>query len=350
MPRLIFIFLDGVGIGRPTTANPFYAAGADYLPFYYKPRNKNIVNRNHPVFSPGVPENNGGEEENPDLTTLEDFTPDLPDNTPVKTIDARLEVEGMPMSATGQTALFTGINMPRLLNEHRDSYPDKDMRRVIRTNNIFTRLKRKRINVRFLNAYPKCAHLFTPEHIGIRDDGEFYFSAAFQPNFRNALSVTTCMMLSSYMKPFSEKDIIMERSLYHDFSNQSLRNGDNMYPLFSPEKAAEVIFNTSRRHQFLLYEFFQTDMYGHGFELEECIQLVRQLNRMVKRLVSLMDPEKDTLMITSDHGNLEESCTPLHTTNPVPLLAWGRRSHVLREKIDSLVDVTPAVVDFFLKV
>lgn len=309
MPKLIFFFLDGTGIGRASKTNPFFAANTDYLCFY----------------------ENG---------------PALPGGTPVKPIDARLGIEGMPMSATGQTTLFTGINMPRLLNAHRDSYPDKPMRKVIKENNLFTRLKKNRLNVKFLNAYPGSAHLYTPEHIRILPDGAFYRSPTFQSRAGKNLSVTTCMMTSSFTPVFGEKDISMEKALFHDYSNRSL-NGNGMdLPEFSPEKAAEIAFSTSRNHDLLLYEFFQTDLYGHGFELEECVVLIRNLNRLVKHLLSLLDKEKDTLLITSDHGNLEDSLTPLHTSNPVPLITWGRESEALRRNIDNLADVTPAVVDF----
>lgn len=310
MSKLIFIFLDGVGIGMAAKTNPFFAAGADYLCFY----------------------ENG-------LS--------LPDGTPIKAIDALLGVDGMPMSATGQTSLFTGVNAPRVYNQHKDSYPDRSMREIIKENNIFSRLKRDHLKVQFLNVYPESAHLFTPEHVRILDNGEFQFSAAFRPHARNSLSVTTCMLLSSFMIPFGEKDILKERALYHDYSNLSLIERGLKLPVFSPEKAAEIIFKTSRDYDLILYEFFQTDLYGHGFEIDPCIELIRNLNRLVKQLVALLDKEKDTLLITSDHGNLEDILTPLHTLNPVPLLTWGHKSHELRENIKNLCDVTPVVVNFF---
>ncbi|MCU0286556.1 MAG: alkaline phosphatase family protein [Acidobacteria bacterium] len=310
MPKLIFIFLDGVGIGVSANTNPFFTAGADYLCFH----------------------ENGLK---------------LPDGTSIKAIDARLGVPGMPMSATGQTSLFTGINAPRIFGQHKDSFPDRLMRKIIKENNIFTRLKKQRFNVQFLNVYPESAHLFTPGHARILDDGDFQFSAAFNTLSRNSLSVTTCMLLSSFMIPFDEKAILDEKALYHDYSNRSLIERGLKLPVFSPEKAAEIIYNTSREYDLLLYEFFQTDMYGHGFEFDQCIGLIQDLNRLVKRLISLLDREKDTLLITSDHGNLEDILTPLHTLNPVPLLTWGHESQKLSENIKSLIDVTPTVTAFF---
>ena len=310
--KMIFIFFDGVGIGNASSFNPFFAANTDYLPFF-----------------------EGG--------CL------LPDThqTPVKSIDAQLGVKGMPMSATGQTALFTGVNAAAIFNEHRESYPDKFMRKIIKEKNIFSILRKNNLNPRFINAFPGSTHLFTPEHVYIKDDGDFHLSAHFKAQFKRSISVTTCMMIANRMIPFGTQDILRERALYHDFSNQSLDGREPNLPKFSPEKAAEIIYRVSRNYDLLLYEYFQTDFYGHGFDFAECIDLVRQLNRLVKHLVSLLDRETDTLLITSDHGNLEDSTTQLHTGNPVPLLTWGYRSAELRDRIESIVDVKPAVVNFF---
>lgn len=308
--RLIFIFLDGVGIGKTVDSNPFVAAKSEFLPF-------------------------------------SDSWCTLPDKTPVKAIDACLGVKGIPMSATGQTSLFTGINIPRILNCHKDSYPDNLMRRIIKKNNIFSRIKANNFKVRFLNTYPDCSLYFTPDYIRIQDSGQILFSDQFPRNMRSTISVTSCMMLSSHMTPFGTEDIIAERSLYHDFSNLSLREKGIDFPKFSPEKAAEIVFNTSRDYDFTLYEFFQTDMYGHGYSMADCVNLILELNRLVKHLISLLSKENDTLLITSDHGNLEDFTNRLHTTNPVPLISWGFKGAELRERISSITDVTPGILEFF---
>ena len=310
MKKFIFIFLDGVGIGKPVSTNPFYAARTDYMPFYE------------------------------DGCTL-------PDGVPIKAIDACLGVSGMPMSATGQTTLFTGVNIPALVGAHRDSYPDRIMRQVIKEKSIFSVLRKKNRKPRFLNVFPGTYYIYTPENVYIRDDGDFYFSPQFRARVNRSLSATTCMMIANHQTPFGENDILKERALFHDFTNHSLNGNFPGLPHFSPEKAAEIIFKTSRDYDFLLYEFFQTDLFGHGFELNECMALVRNLDRLVKQLISHLDGETDTLMITSDHGNIEDHTTQLHTLNPVPLLVWGYKNEELRGKIDSLADVRPAIEDYF---
>lgn len=322
---MVFIFLDGVGIGDAAESNPMFAAGADFLPFYT---------------------GNGG----------------LPDGTPVKSIDPLLGVDGMPQSATGQTSLYTGENVPEMLQEHKGSYPNRQMRKLIKEKNILLGLREKGLDAAFINAYPYYAHLFTDKFVSIGEDGSFHFSDGFPHLFKRRLSVTTCMMIANGLVPFGEKEIMEEKTIYQDYSNVSLlrqveaakRAGkfpvdvkDVKLPLFTPEKAAEILHNVSREHDFILYEYFQTDIYAHRSSFEERVRLIRELNRLMGKLVSLLDKEEDTLLVTSDHGNIEDGTTRAHTRNPVPLVVWGKGGAQLRAGIDSLVDVTPAILDFF---
>ena len=112
-------------------------------------------------------------------------------------------------------------------------------------------------------------------------------------------------------------------------------------------KAAQVIHGASRRYDFILYEFFQTDLYAHRKSLEECVALVRDLDTLVGRLLSLLNKRSDVLVLTSDHGNLEEYHLRGHSRNPVPLIAWGRHGARLRRRIRSLSDVAPEIMQIF---
>ncbi|MCP5104941.1 MAG: hypothetical protein GY950_16260, partial [bacterium] len=185
MARILFIFLDGVGIGDASDNNPFVAAGTEFLPFYSG--------------------NNG-----------------LPDGTPVKAIDAVLGVEGLPQSATGQTSLYTGENAPAALKGHKGSYPNKWMRKTIKEKNIISRLRAKNLKAGFINAYPFYSGLFNNNHVDIGEDGSFHFSDDFPPAFKRRISVTTCMMIANRLRPFDENDIMKENAIYQDFSNHSV--------------------------------------------------------------------------------------------------------------------------------
>ncbi len=310
MERLIFLFVDGCGVGRRDSENPFFRTGCRFLPFW-----------------------RGGMR--------------LDDGTPLAAIDACLGIPGAPQSASGQTALFCGATAGEIGHRHRNGYPDLCLRRTVRERNLLSRLRRQGIAARYLNAYPAHERLFTSRHVRIEADGRLWFSAAFPERFRRMISVTSCMLLASGQRPFGAADIRAGRALYQDYSNRSLIAQGLRLPVFTPARAAAVLRAAARRFPFVLYEYFQTDVYAHRRSPEECAALVRDLDGLVGALLAALDPERDTLILTSDHGNLEDLSLRGHTRNPVPLLAWGRHGARLRERIGSLSDVAPAILELY---
>ncbi len=307
---MIFIFLDGVGIGKKSEHNPFYVSNTEYLPFF--------------------------EQDNV-----------LHDGTPIKPIDARMGVDGIPQSATGQTTIYTGTNIPKLLNSHIGSFPNKHMRALIKKSNIFKQLREKGLSTMFLNTYPRHSNLFYKTNVDI--DGNFIFSKDFPSKYKKKISVTSCLLITNKIKPFDISDLLDKNSIYQDYSNKSLIKLGIKCLEYSPETAAEIMYNSSKKYDFLLYEYFQTDIYGHRKTIDECNILVKNLNRLIKKLISLLEKKQDTLLITSDHGNLEELSNKKHTLNPVPLITWGYKDKYLRDKINNLADITPAICDYFKK-
>jgi hypothetical protein len=94
MQRVIFIFIDGTGVGRADAGNPFFLAKSLHLPFW----------RGAMV---------------------------LPDQTPLTAINATLGIPGIPQSASGQTALFCGVGAGEIANRHHNGYPDLRLRKII---------------------------------------------------------------------------------------------------------------------------------------------------------------------------------------------------------------------------
>jgi 2,3-bisphosphoglycerate-independent phosphoglycerate mutase len=307
MERVIFIFVDGCGVGSPSGDNPFFLADSRNLPFWRGAMT-------------------------------------LADGTPVKAIDATLGIPGTPQSASGQTALFCGATPAELAYRHRNGYPDRALRQVILKKNLLSQLAAKGVAARFLNAYPVYSDFFSSEHVRIQPDGRLWFSAAFPERFKRMVSVTSCMLLASGQKPFGAGDIQAGHALYQDYSNRQLIERGLPLPEFSPRRAAQVINGAARRHAFVLYEYFQTDLYAHRRSLDDCVRLVRDLDALVGALLARLDKRTDTLVLTSDHGNLEEFHLRGHSRNPVPLLAWGRHGARLRERIAGLSDVAPAIL------
>lgn len=307
--RFIFIFIDGVGIGKSNGDNPFVSADPGILR----------------LWEGSVYDNNG--------ITL-------------KPIDPLLGIPGIPQSATGQTTIFTGINIPGLLSKHIGSFPNKLMRKVIREENLLLKLDNSGKKVKFVNAYPHHSEIFSNSHINIDDEGNLVFSDEFPEKFKRRISVTSSILISNNMIPFDTKDIKKKKSLYQDYSNKSLLRYGLDLPVFTPEDAAGVLYNTSSDYDLILYEFFQSDIYGHRKNKTEQVELISGLDTLLSTLISLLNPEEDTLLITSDHGNLEDSSGKSHTLNPVPLITWGRGSSELSKNIDDLSDVTPEILNF----
>ena len=88
-------------------------------------------------------------------------------------------------------------------------------------------------------------------------------------------------------------------------------------------------------------------MYAHRRSFADCVGLIRDLDTLVGNLLSRLDKKQDTLILTSDHGNLEDFHQRGHSRNPVPFLAWGKHGEFLRAKIKSLSDVTPAILELY---
>jgi len=234
-----------------------------------------------------------------------------------------------------------------MLGKHFGSFPNKKMRKIIKEENIFKKLIKIGKKPRFINAYPMHSKIFSYPNIEISDSGTLIFSENFSRKYKKRISVTTAMIVSNLITPSDEKDIICGNSLYQDFTNLSLIKLGLRIPEISPENAGKILNNISNNYDFSLYEYFQTDIYGHRKSFEEQIKLIQQLDEMIESLINNSDPKLDTILITSDHGNLEDSTTKSHTLNPVPLLVWGKGREILTKNIESLTDITPAIIDFF---
>ena len=73
------------------------------------------------------------------------------------------------------------------------------------------------------------------------------------------------------------------------------------------------------------------------------------LARFIRALLGKLDLERSTVIVTSDHGNIEDLSVRNHTLNPVPTIVWGKHREQVAPRIRSLTDITPAIVDVLTK-
>jgi hypothetical protein len=245
------------------------------------------------------------------------------DGTGFKPLDATLGVPGLPQSATGQTTLLTGVNAARHIGHHQVGTPGPSLRPLLKTESLFLKLTRSGARPTFANAFSR-EHLESP-----------------RPRWSASTRAYLAAELPFRMWDREGKDGI---ALSHDYVGEWMTARGYPMPLRTAGEAAEILCRLTDEHDFVLYEYFLTDLAGHRGTRKEQVEQARRAISLVGEVLARLDPEHHQLVVTSDHGNLEESEHKRHTLNPVPLLTWGARSDEVLSRIDAMTDVTPAIV------
>jgi len=216
-------------------------------------------------------------------------------------IDARLGVEGIPQSATGQTALFCGENAPALIGRHLHAFPGPRLKELIRRKNIFQAVKALGLKPVFANAYVRQPLL---------EVAQTRYS-----------SVTTVMTAAALGWSFVADDLRRGCGVFHDITNSSCPE-EAAIPAITPEDAAANLLRLTADYDFVLFEYFLTDRAGHRCDFEQVSQALEPVSRLVAALAAAL-PANHQLLVTADHGNCEDLSVGSHSMNPVPLLLCG---------------------------
>jgi len=282
----LMLFFDGVGIGEndPST-NPFSAIGARRLG----------------VVAGGTTGNGAG----------------------LVALDAGLGVPGLPQSATGQTTLLTGVNASQLCGQHRVGLPGPTLWPVLQKESLFLKLKQAGKRPTFANAY-------TREHLEAK---------------RPRWSASTRAVKAAGL-PFRmwDKEGLAGKALFHDYTGEWPRRRGYTMREHDAASAATVLCELLEDHDFVLYEYFLTDLAAHRGTWQDKLEQARRVEALVDEVLRRLDPGKHRVVVTSDHGNLEAGDHKRHTFNPVPLLVWGQNRDRLLARVTAMTDVTPALV------
>jgi 2,3-bisphosphoglycerate-independent phosphoglycerate mutase len=124
-------------------------------------------------------------------------------------------------------------------------------------------------------------------------------------------------------------------------------------PAITPNAAGVRMARLSSAYSFSIFEYWISDIAGHHQDMRAACSLLATLDDVLARLVHTWIDEEGLILITSDHGNLEDLSTRRHTTNPVPLIMIGASHHRRRflaamEKenpgsVNDLTRVAPAI-------
>ncbi|MBR1870480.1 MAG: peptidase [Kiritimatiellae bacterium] len=246
-----------------------------------------------------------------------------------KPIDACLGVEGLPQSATGQSTMFTGVNTPKFAGRHCEGFPGPNLRALIEENNVFMELKAMGRSVKFADAY-------------LIDSAEELVPRRFK-------SVTTVMALTEPDTVSTINDLLDDEAVMQDITRATIQDRWPDIPVIRPEDAAQHLFDIALRYDFTLFEYFQTDVTGHSMDYGRACTVLREYDRFLAALLRFTEAAGITIVMTADHGNIEDMASRGHTRNPVPFIAFGPREAEIRRRVETLVDVTPAILETFGK-
>jgi hypothetical protein len=277
--KVLFLFIDGVGLRAPAKDNPVHAG---ICPVFCR-----LMER-HAVF-----------------------------------IDACLDTKGLPQSATGQATMFTGVNASQYMGRHCEGFPGPTLRKLIEESNLFMDLSRKGLRCRFADSHM----------VDSVDD----------LRVRRFKSVTTVMALTQPETVSIQDDLLSNQAVFHDITRASLHEKGHAIQVITPQQAAEHLIQVARAYDFTLFEFFQTDLAGHSCDYDHACETLKTLDLFLDSVVKLCKTTGMLLIITSDHGNIEDMGTRGHTRNPVPLIAVGPGEDEIKTNAVSLVDITPRI-------
>jgi 2,3-bisphosphoglycerate-independent phosphoglycerate mutase len=231
--------------------------------------------------------------------------------------DACLGVEGRPQSATGQSTIFTGENAPRHLGRHLLGFPNASLRALLTDRSLFRRLAAAGSRTAFLNAYP-VAYL---RALGLEADGEPEFALGGRRRARP--SATTVAFAAGGGRFRTWADARAGRALTHDVTGHRAAAFRSAIPERTPEEAAAILATVTAEHDLTVFEFFETDEAGHARDLDRALDALSRVDRLLRAVLERLGPD-DALVVTSDHGNVEDLSIRNHTRAPVPVLGFGR--------------------------
>jgi hypothetical protein len=233
-------------------------------------------------------------------------------------------VPGRPQSATGQTALFTGQNGAVLLGHHATAFPGPQLRALLAEHSIFRRAAEAGRAVTFANP-------FNPGYWQALEEG------------RRKASASTLAFRAAGVPFRSLEDLRRGEAVTWDVRRDLFaRAVDPSLPTLTDAQAGSDLARIAGSNDLTLYETFLTDLAGHdrfGLQVPDAVERVDGLLGGVLAARS----EDTTVLLTSDHGNIEDSGHRVHTTNPVPLLVVGRAAPAF-DAVRSILEVGETIL------
>ncbi|CAN5194501.1 metalloenzyme [soil metagenome] len=294
---VLLVFIDGIGCGHDGVENPFSGMHLDVL--------GPLGGRGAPTF-PGA-----------------HLVP----------IDASLGYAGLPQSATGQGVLFTGEDLIGPIGGHWPAQPTRGLGQKIAEYSFLRRAREAGLRSGFLNAYDdaRSAHL----------DRVVRGVEPAKRRFAPSASTWTALAGGGSLRTFADVDA--GRAATFDLTGELLRAHGVAAPKRTLAEAARAIAAASSELDVALFELFLTDVAGHSQNVDFARFEIEKTDRFLSALFRAIDPRAQTVVVTSDHGNLENLATKSHTNAKIPLISYGKDALAYTSARD-LRDIVPRML------
>jgi hypothetical protein len=262
---------------------------------------------------------------------LKESAPFVGEHATLLAIDPAVGVDGLPQSATGQAILLTGVNVSAEIGYHYGPKPNPEVAAYLNGGTLFSRCVEAGKKTTLLNAYP-------PRYFDGIDSGKRNYSSI-------PMAVT-----NAGIELFKHEDFFAGRALSADFTGAGWRSmlGFPDAPVMEPHEAGRKLASLAMEYDFSLFEYWASDYAGHKQQMDWAVEQMEVFDGVLGGLVesgklalSNVEGLKDELLVvvTSDHGNMEDMSTRRHTDAMVPALVIGEKN-VREEFTRGMADLT----------
>lgn len=220
--------------------------------------------------------------------------------------DARMGLSGLPQSASGQAILLTGRNIPAEIGGHYGPKPNPAIREILESDNLFLEVMRRAGTAALLNAYPPG-----------------YFSAI--ESKRRLYSSIPMAVVAAGIRLKTFEDLQAGLAISADFTGVGWNSRSDFphAPEYTPLEAGELLAEVAHSYNLSWFDYWLSDYVGHRGTRIQAVELLETFDTVLTGLIGAWDVDNDVIVITSDHGNVEDLSGRRHTLNPVPALVIG---------------------------
>jgi len=305
---VLFVFVDGVGLGPAADTNPFTAARIPTL--------ESLLDGRRPYDS-AAPYHGAA--------------------ASLIGIDATHGAPGTPQSGTGHTTLLTGVDAVQRFGRHYGPWVPTALRPLVVRRSILAVAAAAGRRVAFANAYPEEVMARIPRDVPLE---EAVRSRRLGPLRAGPPLAALGAGLLTRHTPELERGDAVSSEIVNDGWIERL--GRTSLPRPTPREAGQSLARIAAGHDLTLYAHYSPDYVGHRGTWDEAVAALEVFDGFLGGVLDGL-PADVLLVVASDHGNVEDVSRE-HTRNPALGVIAGAGHEAVAGAIAGLADVSVAIL------